>query len=300
MTRFPALLFAAAAAFGCASAPGPGAGPGGPPRPDQTPAAPPNSGDPAAAVPAPPGNTLQAYGPGGPARFVFYRRDSVTFQLPGGGSEHQVDGRTTYLSLTLRDTTDGFWVEFVLDSILTDPGSPIRHLVVDSATGSRYAGLMPRGGGLSPGIFRLSRSSSLGENIASDIVRRFLPHLPAGGARPGVTWTDTVEVGIGGLTIAHRDRVVVSYEASDDASGLRLRSTGRVTRTGSGTQNGQLLEVSGTGVDSAAYRLDWAGILAEAEGLERLDLDFVIPAVGQTVPVRQSGRFTIRRLSEAP
>ena len=55
----------------------------------------------------------------------------------------------------------------------------------------------------------------------------------------------------------------------------------------------QQLEMSGTGTRTAVHYLGQDGFLISARGSDVGEMTISVPAVGQTVPVRQAGSYTI-------
>lgn len=294
--RFTAALLMAAA--GCA-----GGGPAGAGRP---------SG------PAPAGQ--EGPGPEGAARAIggvagarpvsqmayrAHRVDSVVFQLPGGASQAQVAGRTAWLHLSVRPDSQGMVAEFVVDSLQADPGTYFPGPSLDSAMGARITGRILPSGGLAN--LALTPHSSLIEVLAQDLDRHFFPPLPAERPQPGTGWSDTAVAVIGTATDQNflRDSVWTHYRVvrpEDDSlagkDALAVEAAAEVRRSGRNSQADQQWEISGSGRDSTRYLYDRGGALVQLLGQEDLRLDYLVPAVGQTVPVRAIGHYRVRRLPQ--
>jgi hypothetical protein len=111
-------------------------------------------------------------------------------------------------------------------------------------------------------------------------------------------WTDTTDVPIRADAFDATEHGITSYRAvdSDDPrakKAIKLESTGSYERTGKGVQFEQQLVMSGTGTRTAAHYLNQDGVLVSARGSDAGDMTISIPAVGQTVPVKQAGSYTI-------
>jgi hypothetical protein len=276
---------------GCSSATSGGGQPGTPsPEPGNPPAGKPPTG--AAGV---------AYMPVRDAGYALVRRDSLTIQLPGGANQLQLIDRTAYLRVSLARDTAGYMATIVLDSLQAAVGGV--PTVLDSilpAKGTRWTATLTPTGELS--ALRADRSSTLGDQIGSNL-RNLFPALPAGGVRAGMEWTDTTEVPIRADAFDAVERSLTRYRASDSdepnaRKALKLESTGTYQRTGKGTQYDQQLEMTASGSRSAVHYFNVDGWLFSARGSDSGDMTITVPAVGQTVPVKQAGSYTITSLRQ--
>ena len=117
-------------------------------------------------------------------------------------------------------------------------------------------------------------------------------------------WSDTTEVPIRADAFDAVEHSLTKYRAmeSDDArakNAVKLESSGSFRRSGKGTQYNQQLEMTASGTRSAVYYLNPDGTLASARGSDAGDMTITVPAVGQTVPVKQAGSYTITSLRPA-
>jgi hypothetical protein len=244
------------------------------------------------------GSTIR-YLPVRDAAYALVRHDSLTLQLPGGASQLQLIDRTAYLRLTLARDTSSYLATIVLDSLqATVGGVPAVPDSIIPARGTRWTATLTPDGKLS--ALKADRSSTLGDQIGSNL-RSLFPSLPPGGARSGMEWTDTTEVPIRADAFNALERSLTSYRAadSDDATAkkaLKLESSGTYQRSGKGTQYDQQLEMTASGTRSAVHYLNPDGTLASARGSDSGDMTITIPAVGQTVPVKQAGTYSITAL----
>jgi hypothetical protein len=230
------------------------------------------------------------------AGYALVRHDSLTLQLPGGANQLQLIDRTAYLRLTLAPDTNGYQVAIVLDSLQAAVGGV--PAVLDSilpARGTRWTGFLTPAGELS--ALKADRSSTLGDQIGSNL-RLLFPALPPGGVKSGMEWTDTTEVPIRADAFDAVERSLTRYRASDSddpraRKAVRLESSGRYQRSGKGTQYDQQLEMTASGSRSAVYLMNEDGTLVSARGNDSGDMTITVPAVGQTVPVKQTGTYTI-------
>jgi hypothetical protein len=275
---------ASLALVGCGSAKARGGEPGGP-TPEPGPTGP--------GVPAPTG---VIYRPIRNAGYTLQRHDSLMLQLPGGASQQQLIDRTAYLNLTLLPDTTGYQVTIVLDSLQASAGGV--PAVLDSlvpAWGTRWTGRLTPEGKLS--ALTADRSTTLGDQVGATL-RSLFPSLPAGGVRTGMEWTDTTDVPIRADAFNATEHGVTSYRAvdSDDPrarKAIKLESNGSYERTGKGVQFEQQLEMASTGTRTAVHYLSQDGALILARGSDAGTMTISVPAVGQTVPVKQAGSYTI-------
>jgi hypothetical protein len=111
-------------------------------------------------------------------------------------------------------------------------------------------------------------------------------------------WTDTTEVPLKADAFEATERALTTYRAveSDDSrnkKAVKLESNGSYERTGKGTQFDQQLEMTAAGTRSAVHYLSPDGFLISAQGTDAGDMTITVPAVGQTVPVKQTGTYSI-------
>ena len=224
------------------------------------------------------------------------RHDSITLQLPGGASQVQIIDRTAFVRLTLARDTSGYLATIVLDSLQAAVGGvPAAPDSIIPARGTRWTATLTPNGELS--ALRADRTTTLGDQIGSSL-RALFPALPPGGARAGMEWTDTTEVPIRADAFDAVERSLTSYHATDSddpkvKKALKLDSKGTYQRTGKGTQYDQQMEMTASGSRTGVYYVNPDGTLASARGSDSGDMTITVPAVGQTVPVKQAGTYTI-------
>jgi hypothetical protein len=252
--------------------------------------------EPGPAVPGIPEPTGVVYRPIRDAGYTLQRHDSLTLQLPGGASQQQLIDRTAYLNLTLLPDTLGYQVSIVLDSLQASAGGvPAALDSLVPAWGTRWTARLSPEGELS--ALTADRSTTIGDQVGPTL-RSLFPSLPSGGVRTGMEWTDTTDVPIRADAFDATEHGITSYRAveSDDPrakKAIKLESNGSYQRAGKGVQFEQQLEMSGTGTRTAVHYLSQDGALLSARGSDAGDLTISVPAVGQTVPVKQAGNYTI-------
>ncbi|MFL5402432.1 MAG: hypothetical protein ACJ8BF_06400 [Gemmatimonadales bacterium] len=281
-------VLAGVALAGCGSTTTKTGGPGGP-TPEPGPAPP--------GAPGPTGGIT--YVPVRDASYALERHDSLTIQLPGGASQQQLIDRTAYLRVGLAPDTAGYLVTIVLDSVQSAVGGvPASPDSIFPARGTRWTASLSPAGKLS--ALKADRSSTIGDQVGSNL-RSLFPGLPPGGVKAGMEWTDTTDVPLRADAFDAVEKSLTTYRSfeSDDSrakKAVKLESAGSYQRMGKGTQYDQQLEMTASGNRRAVHYLNPDGTLAAARGSDSGDLTITIPAVGQTVPVKQAGTFSITSL----
>jgi hypothetical protein len=261
-------------------------------------------GQPGTPAPQPNPSTPGAPTPSGgivylPIRDVGYqlvRHDSITLQLPGGANQVQLLDRTAYIHLSLTRDTNNYLATIVLDSLQAAIGGvPAAPDSIIPARGTRWTATLTPDGDLS--ALRADRSTTAGDQVGSSL-RALFPALPSGGVRSGMEWTDTTEVPIRADAFDAVERSLTTFRASDSddpksKKALKLESNGTYQRKGKGTQYDQQLEMTASGSRTAVYYVNPDGTIAAARGSDSGDMTITVPAVGQTVPVKQAGSYTI-------
>ena len=247
--------------------------------------------------------------------FTYQRFDSLITVHPGGETQVETFGRTAYLQVSLRDslvvpardsTADStetlppvLWyvARIVLDSINQDPRSTMRQPALDSVRGASWQVLMAPTGGV--GTMTVDPGSTVGQSLSGELARLLYPRVPQTGAAMGAQWSDSSESEIGGLSVAQTERALTLYHVPEQdldtvPSMLRIEGRARIVRWGREERGGRTIELEGTGVDSISFYFGAGGRFAGAEGADSVAMNFTIPAVGQSVPVYQIGRYQLR------
>jgi hypothetical protein len=271
-------------------------------------AATPRAGDPPGPAPEPgpagpdvPAPTGLIYRPVREAAYTLHRHDSLNLQLPGGANQVQSIDRTAFLRVAIAPDSSGYQVSIVLDSLLASAGGV--PAVLDSLTparGTRWTAKMTPEGRLSALV--ADRSSTLGDQVGTHL-RALFPGLPPGGVQTNMEWTDTTDVPLRADAFDATERGLTHYRSANSEDprakeAIRLESTGSYQRAGKRTQFDQQLEMTATGTRSAVHYLSEDGYLVLAEGSDSGDMTITVPAVGQTVPVKQTGTFSVTQLRQ--
>lgn len=236
------------------------------------------------------------------AAFTLERHDTLDLQLPGGGSQVQLLDRTGFLHVSLAQAADsGYTATITLDSLrVTASGVPAGFDSLTRAQGTHWTATLSPTGELSH--LKADRSSSLGDQFASSL-RALFPRLPAGGVRAGMEWSDSSSFPLRADAFDATEQAVTTYHAIDGTAtggrkAIRVESEGSYTRAGKGVQFDQEMEMTASGKRHAVHLISTDGVLVSAQGGDAGDMTISVPAQGQTVPVKQSGSFSITSSSQ--
>ena len=122
------------------------------------------------------------------------------------------------------------------------------------------------------------------------------PRLPSGGARDGMEWTDSTSYKLVADAFPGTEHAINTYRAAGGASEgkpVTLQSTGSYTRSGTRLQDDQELQMTATGARHGVQQIGLDGVVVSSRGNDVGDMTITVPAVGQTVPVKQSGSYSI-------
>lgn len=257
--------------------------------------------------------------------FSYERFDSLITVHQGGNTEIQTFGRTAYFRVTLLDSlmappadsqadsnsavgdsantadpVQTYLATIVLDSIRQDPRSTMRQPALDSVQGASWTVLMAPTGGV--GQVVVAATSTVGQALSGELARLLYPAVPSTGAAIGATWSDSSESEIGGLSVAQTERALTKFHVPEQDLGaapqvLRVEGRADLVRWGREERAGRTIELEGTGVDSVTFFFGAGGRFVGAEGADSVAMTFNIPAVGQSVPVYQVGRYRVREMA---
>ncbi len=238
------------------------------------------------------------------AGYRLERHDSLSLQYPGGASQEQVRSRIAVVHLTVGEspTPGTYQVTIKLDSLQAwENGVPVTPDSIAETYGTIWTATLSENGVLSP--LQPNRPSTLGDELGGRL--RFLfPALPAGGTREGMEWTDTTKYQLVADAFPGTEQSITTYRATDteasgpdDAKGIAIESTGSYSRSGARHQADQELQMTATGTRRGVHHLGLDGVLQSAQGSDVGEMTISVPALGQTVPVKQSGSYSITPLS---
>jgi hypothetical protein len=232
------------------------------------------------------------------SRYAWYRRDSLVVEMPGGESQTQAIGRTTYLRVSVTPKEGDSEVAVAVDSIRPDADATIPPVLLDSAVATTWTGRLGPNGRLTD--IHASSSSLVADQLGSQLPLLF-PALPAGGPRPGASWSDSTTGPYRSNAVTATEQAQVAcralgYEAFQAAQALRVECSRTSSFSGAGAQFGQDMTLQGSGTASLLYHLGTGGRVVGLAGQESNDLTITVVTVGQAVPARQEARFTLTPL----
>jgi hypothetical protein len=234
------------------------------------------------------------YRPAPASGYRLERHDSLALQYPGGAVQQQVRDRIAFVHVTVGGIVGAasYPVTIVLDSLhALENGQPVDSAA--AARGTRWTGTLGPDGALSQ--LQGDRGGSLPDELGGRL-RLLFPRLPPGGAREGMEWTDSSEYKLVADAFPGKETQVTTYRASEGSGpkkGVTLESSGTYTRSGTRQQADQSLEMTATGERHGEHRISGDGVVISAQGNDRGDMTITVPAVGQTVPVKQTGSYSI-------
>jgi len=229
-------------------------------------------------------------------RYALLRRDSVVALMPSGESETTVLGRTAYVTLTWIAADSGTRLTAQVDSVRADSVQGLPSAALDSARGVRWTALrLPNGRAQN---FTSGSRSLVGDQVRDQLALLF-PSLPLTGAVPDASWTDSTvgPVRVSAFEAIEQALVTGRAEALPSPAGaLFIEVIRNRTASGQGTQFGQPITVTGSGVDSLSYVLGPDARVLRAEGRRVTDVTVVLPAIGQQVTARESSLLVMTLL----
>jgi hypothetical protein len=269
----------------------------------ETPSTPaPKPGEPEA--PAPPAGghgPAVTFRPVQGAAYRVERHDSLTLQYEGGASQQQLRDRSAVVRLSLAPGTapGSYRVTIVLDSLdALENGVPVPIDSAAAARGTQWTGTLTADGALQN--LQANRQSLLGDELASTL-RLLLPRIPQGGVREGMAWSDTTEYPLVADAFAGNEKAAITYRASETETNGRkaiaLESDGTYSRSGTRLQGEQELQMTASGNRKASHRIAMEGMVLSAQGSDAGEMTISVPALGQTVPVKQSSSYSITAAS---
>lgn len=243
---------------------------------------------------APSGKSGLTYRPAPSTGYRLERHDSLTLHYPGGAVQQQVRDRIAFVHVTVAGAGDGasYPLTIVLDSLQAwENGQPVDSAVI--AKGTLWTGTLGADGDLSQ--LQADRGGTLSDELSGRL-RQFFPRLPSGGVREGMEWSDSSEYRLVADAFPGTERQVTTYHATESSGskkGITLEGSGTYARSGTRQQADQSLEMTASGTRHGVHQIGSDGTIFSAQGNDSGDMTITVPAVGQTVPVKQTGSYTI-------
>jgi len=145
------------------------------------------------------------------------------------------------------------------------------------------------------GELKADRASVVADQVGTSLGVLF-PVLPAAGLQEAASWTDTTERALRTDAFDAKERAVTSYRVLKVENRVyTIDAATAFQRTGSGGQATQPMEMTSQGTRKSVYRFGAEGAVVGAEGADSAEMTITVPAVGQTVPVRQRASWKISK-----
>jgi hypothetical protein len=232
-------------------------------------------------------------------RYLIHQRHHIDQTLPTGNQVQEI-GLRTFVSATITGPADGvgYPITMTIDSIALDSGTalPIA-LDLNGARGLRYDGRLTRTGelrGAVPSDTGVARA--VGQLLGG--FKRFYPHLPATGLRPGATWSDSVALGDTTQAAIVTERGETHYTAgawqtNSGTRSLSIQLNGTFVISGTGAAGGTTFALSGSGQQTGQVWVSADGRFLGGETTDSSSMVITFSAQGAEIPRHQVSRTTI-------
>jgi len=232
-------------------------------------------------LPAPPAGSVTARYK--VAQRIFQEVDATAL---GGGKQGFVVKTTSYVQLTLTDTTGGRSVKVLVDSIHGDslpPGAPADMLT--KAAGVVVTGFVGASGKLS----NVKADGDAGGLQLTSLVQQLLPPLRSP-LKVGDAWTDTTETANGISSGNMTTRTVTNFKVigTEPRGGVKAsRVDGAFSSSIAGTQEtpGGSADIDGTGTGTSSYFVAPDGKLVGGMSNSTSNLNVTLAAQGAILPL---------------
>jgi hypothetical protein len=216
-----------------------------------------------------------------------------TEQEFGGQVSTMEFGTATYLAAeAVRTASGGTALSLHVDSIVPLGSLPqgVSQSDLDGVRGATFRGTMAPSGGISN--FERGQGSGTLIDQLNQSMQRFFSVVPADGARPGQTWTDSATVETGGEMNDLEITTLTDYTAGDwvqrgSIRALAVSAQADYTISGTGSGGGAEFVIDGTGVSWVQLLFADDGRLFERISADTMNMTASILAIGTIVPVTQ-------------
>jgi len=203
----------------------------------------------------------------------------------------------TILAVTLDSTDSDLSLRAVVESVSVQGDAGFPPEAVAQATGAHIFAAVARTGHLT-GITSPDSGNAIVDRLLLQLPD-LLPRLPAGGAMPNMTWSDSTETHgrTAGLPLTIRMQTTHHAENWIEREGRELMPiTSRATYevSGEGRPDGQWIEVTGQGRRVTHRFLTPDGRIAQAIASDTLDAKLSLPDAGTLIPVLQTAVDSVR------
>lgn len=204
------------------------------------------------------------------------------------------------LAIGLDSAPPGFALEVIVDSIAVSGDAGVTAEAVAAAAGARYrADVSP------DGSVEAVTGPGAAEPLMDQLALRMhelVPRMPAGGALPGATWSDTTHLRgrTAGIPITietrARHRSEETWTELDGRRVLPITSVTEYVLSGEGERAGQWLIMAGTGVSHLRRLLTHDAAVALGIRHDTLHVTIELPGTGGRIPLIQIRTDTLRRV----
>lgn len=233
-----------------------------------------------------------------------YRINQVTEQevdLSGMGQPKQTNrfSTSTFLTVTLGDTSGGKTLHVVVDSMVPDSGTALPAQLkasMDSLKGSAYHGYLSRGK-----VSGLKAMKDGGDPGAlAGVIHAIFPSIKPG-VKVGDNWVDTTDTKSDQDGNSMTVRTVATYKAAGNEQHSGTKAL-RLDATTASSMNGQQMTqsgpatIDGTGSGTGTYYVAPDGRLLDGSAVSNTQLSFAIAQAPTPIPVTTKQTTTITTL----
>jgi len=216
-----------------------------------------------------------------------------------GGQVNAVDFHLAYfLGAKAAAAGDALRLTMTLDSVVPSGSLPpgVSASDLQGAVGATFSGtLAPTGevsdfqGGTGTGQFLEQLNTSM---------QRFLPRVPADGARPNQAWSDSTTVSTSSAGLDMEISTVTDYQAGawgvyGGRQALEVSAVAQYTIAGGGSQGGTEITIDGTGTSHVRMHFGADGMLLAQASADTANFTATVLAMGAIIPVTQIRHDTV-------
>ncbi len=236
------------------------------------------------------------FGPG-QARYRAVSRLHVEQEFHGQAQESSVN-LVYYATAHVEREGEDLKATLVLDSIEASDPTTLSTTELADARGATFSGTLSPEGELTGFVGGDSTQSRIVQQLSAGF-RQFFPRIPAGGATPGQTWTDTAEVrsDFGGTDLTVRsinDHGATGWIDFSGRLALHIRTETSYTLSGTGSQGPEELTLNGQGERTSHQYISPDGVYLGGFAADTSDISVILSQSGALIPVRQARVDTLQ------
>lgn len=241
-----------------------------------------------------------------PERFTYAPFSQTYVIVSHAKQEQEVGGQITTVEYTMRwrmtaatDPSGGeAGLTMTIDSAptITGTGADLVQGDVARAAGATFVGTLTSEGRV-VGLHGGDSTNAFLQQLAQS-AERFFPRVPAGGAVPGVQWSDTLSTSTvsGGLEthLAFVSRSVAGgWVDRDGVQALEVMTDTDYTLVGGGAQMGTEIDLEGTGSRHGIAYLAADGRFLGGTSADTSNMTATVAAMGMMIPIVQTRHDTV-------